>query len=93
MRLIGCVFLLVLAACAGDSSKEVEPKSVVPAEQEEPATAVEAEPAAPEPTEAAPTDSCVADCVAARQMQATSIEQIEADCQAKCSSDDSKSLP
>lgn len=96
MRSIGCVFLLVLVACAGDSSKDVEPKSAIPAEQEEPAseveaaTEVEAEPAEEEPTAA---DSCVTDCVAARQMQATSVEQIEADCQAKCSGDDSKTLP
>jgi len=94
MRSIGCVFLFLLVACAGDSSNAVEPKSAVPAEQEEAPTAVEAAteveaaPAEAEPTEAAPADSCVKDCVAARQMQATSIEQIEADCQAQCSRDE-----
>lgn len=39
------------------------------------------------PEAAAPTDTCVTDCVASRQMQATSPEQIEADCRARCAGD------
>lgn len=95
MRSIACLILFVAVGCAGETAKEVQPKNEAPAVQEEAATPVVPGGGEEEevPTEAAPGGDCVKECVAARQMQATSIEQIEADCQAQCSKDESATLP
>lgn len=96
MRYIASTMLFLLVACGSDS-KTAEPKHELPTEQpvEEAeatpseATAVDGEPASPVDGEPASDESngddCVKECVAARQMQATSIETIELDCAKKCS--------
>lgn len=90
MRYIASTVFFLLIACGSDS-KTAEPKHELPAAQPVEdsealpgeATAVEGEPASAE----GPGDDCIKECVAARQMQATSIETIELDCAKKCSGD------
>lgn len=77
MRSIVIGVALVLA-CGGEQGKSEEPQSPTPPTLA-PVTA-QADAAALLPI----GDTCVANCVSARQMQATSPEQIERDCQALC---------
>jgi hypothetical protein len=76
VRSIAFAALLALAACGGGAT-------ATPAE---PAASAEPTPVGPEPgaEPVAGEDPCVTECVAERQRQATSIEQIRAACQAEC---------
>lgn len=69
-------------ACGGDKSKpsteEAVPAQPIPAEE----PAAVAAPA--DAGQTAPDDTCVSECIASRQMQATSPEQIEIDCKKRC---------
>ena len=95
MRYIASTIFFLLIACGSDS-KTPEPKHELPAEQpvEDSEVPVEAVPVEATPVENEPAsaegagDDCVKECVAARQMQATSIETIELDCAKKCSGDE-----
>jgi hypothetical protein len=77
--------LLGLAACRAEGPALAAPEATPPAgpAEEEPATPVEEEPTGEPPAPEA-ADHCVAECIESRQMQATSREQIEADCRAEC---------
>jgi hypothetical protein len=71
------------SACGGEQSRAPDPAPAPVVETTLPAEPVEA---ATDAGAAAPrADDCVAECVAARQMQATSPEQIQRDCEARCS--------
>ena len=88
MRYIASTIFFLLVACGSDS-KTAEPKHELPAEQ--PAEDVQVAPIEATPVEGEPAttegagDDCIKECVAARQMQATSIETIELGCAKKCS--------
>lgn len=82
MRSILLVATLAFA-CGGEQSKPSEPTPEPVIDNAEPAKPVERESDAGATAPAA-SDECVKECVASRQMQATSIEQIESDCQARC---------
>ena len=98
MRFLASTVLFLLVACGSDSAKTAEPKNELPVEQpveEGEATPVEATPVEATPVEEADTasnDECIKECVAARQMQATSIETIELDCTKKCSGDEDSAI-
>ncbi len=88
MRMIAGLTFLLCVACGSGSSNAVESNSETPKATTDEPTAVEPEetPTTETPTEVekAP-DACVEDCVASRQMQATSPEQIQLDCEKTCS--------
>jgi hypothetical protein len=71
-------------ACGGDKKSSPPPTDesvpAMPISPEEPS------PVAQQPADAgAEPDECVTKCIASRQMQATSVEQIEIDCKKRCS--------
>ncbi|MCP4446427.1 MAG: hypothetical protein GY811_13940 [Myxococcales bacterium] len=79
-------FLLVATlafACGGEQSKQAEPAPAPAEPVNEPAVAV-FDAGVTTPTAEGAVD-CVKECVASRQMQAISIDQIERDCQEQCS--------
>jgi hypothetical protein len=82
MRCFLLTAALILLACGGDksqpSTEESVPAQPIPVEEPSPVA-----PAAADAGQEAP-DTCVSDCIASRQMQATSPEQIEIDCQKRC---------
>ena len=87
------IFAAILTfACGGEQSKQPSSQQEAPTKESEPAQPVEES----KDSEAADTGEqeepgdCVKTCVASRQMQATSVEQIEADCQAQCAAEADK---
>ncbi len=69
-------------ACGGEQNKPAETAPAPAVETDLPAEPVEATTDAA----AAPSEDCVSKCVASRQMQATSPDQIQRDCEARCAS-------
>ena len=88
------LLLLLLAGCAGPTAQPAGPAPAEPpppetgGERLEPAHPTGGPPTAPGPDAAPPSandfDACVKECVRSRQMQAVSMEKIEADCQGEC---------
>ena len=91
MRSILLVATLALA-CGGEQSKPAE-TAPAPAPAVEPTLPAEPVEATSDAGATAPlAGDCVVECVASRQMQATSPEQIQQDCEAHCSADPASAI-
>lgn len=88
MKRIAPLFALLLS-CGGDQAAQKSPEPMAQPAPVEPASKIEPEPSAIEPSEQPVPEGgdCVTECVASRQMQATSIEQITSDCEKSCASE------